>query len=220
MRLCQFNCHLLGNDWASAMVDTQCGKRNYRGWCCLHKIFSSAMVDEMDFECPVFRKLFAIEKDLKTNFEQTALIRLCWSNPQLLDRELWFLPELLKEAGALDHADRSAAMYYLARSQWPIHFNSHNFRLIWEAECRGGRLTLPHIIKHTPAILNRNSRFVKLLLTGARERDHKGHSAFYYAVHSHWHSNFCSKHFITLSTEAHELKEKKLKDFLSEKRLL
>ena len=58
-------------------------------------LFQSEFVEVADFESKGFRELFALERSAEDLDSCNSLMMLCIHNPQLLDRNLWFVPKLL-----------------------------------------------------------------------------------------------------------------------------
>ena len=74
------------------------GKQNANKDCALILLFWSDRALEVDFNSDAFKILFDTEKDLCDDENWTVLMCICYKNPDILENDLWFIPELLKQA--------------------------------------------------------------------------------------------------------------------------
>ena len=73
-----------------------------------------------------------------------------------------------------------------------------------------------YMVKHSPRILNWNSRLLRQMLETAGEVDEEDHSILYYAVEAGWKINYCSKIFREIVKVAPELRHMPLESTLDE----
>ena len=83
-----------------------------------------------------------------------------------------------------------------------MNLNSSNFAKIWEIEKNLRELTLVEIVKYEPSIINKNSRFLRQLLSTAAILDKYNKSAFYYALEAEWKVNYQSRMFHQIAESA------------------
>ena len=58
---------------------------------------------------------------------------VCKHNQLLLESKLWFLPELLKQAGKITALGKTAAQFYVEYFKDSLEFSASTFTLLWNA---------------------------------------------------------------------------------------
>ena len=89
MLLCASNPQLLCQEhWFYSDLLQYAGRQDIIGECALSLAFASDKASEVDFSAPAATQLLMAERDLQRKDGQTALMALCYWNPQLLG-ESW-----------------------------------------------------------------------------------------------------------------------------------
>ena len=117
-------------------------------------------------------------------------MRICISNPHIIDQNHWFILQLIEQAGNIDKFNIVASIYYVANCINFVNLNSSNFIKIWEIEKNMKESALVRIVKYRPMIINKNSWFLRQLLNTAKVLDNDNKSTFHYALKAKWKINY------------------------------
>ena len=121
---------------------------------------------------------------------------------------------MLEQAANIDTDNTTASVYYIANCTKHVNLNSPNFARIWKIEKNLREPALVEIVKYEPSIINKNSRFLRQLLSTAAVLDKDNKSAFYYALKAEWEVNYQSRMFHQIAESATTQQGKPLYDSL------
>ena len=122
-------------------------------------LFGSQRVNGAAFDSPAFGTLFKREKNDINNNGSTMLMHLCKYSPQLLNKEFWFLSELLEQAKKRNAGGVCALMILLASNPASeVDFSQMSFESLLAAENditdENGLTVLMYLCQFNPRLLS------------------------------------------------------------------
>ena len=63
--------------WIDELMGVESDAKDDDGYCCLHSLLRSEELEDFNFECPRFAKLFQMQMNCIDNYGFTILMNLC-----------------------------------------------------------------------------------------------------------------------------------------------